>query len=152
MTAAADVTTGTIKAVVEIDAPPEKVFRALTDPEELAAWWGADDAYRTFDWRIDLRPGGEWSCQARNAEGRLSSVHGRYIAVDPPRVLEYTWQPSWEGFAETQVRHELDPVDGHTRLTVTHSGFGDRETSCNEHATGWERVIAWLTGYVERGV
>lgn len=150
MTAVADVTTGTVKAVVEIDASPEEVFRALTDPNELAAWWGADDAYRTFDWRIDLRAGGEWSCQARNAGGRLSSVRGRYVTVDPPRLLEYTWQPSWEEFAETRIRHELTPVDGHTRLTVTHSGFGERGESCNEHATGWNRVLGWLTSRFER--
>jgi len=148
MNAVADVTTGTVTAVVEIDAPPEVVFRALTDPAELETWWGADDAYRTFDWHIDLRPGGEWSCQARNAGERLSSVRGRYITVDPPRVLEYTWQPSWEGFAETTIRHELVRVDGRTRLSVTHSGFGKRGASCNEHAAGWNRVLAWLTSYL----
>jgi len=39
---------------VEVAASPERVYAALTDPAELAAWWGDGDAYRTFDWESDL--------------------------------------------------------------------------------------------------
>jgi len=148
VSAVADLKTGTIKAVIEIDGPPDRVFRALTDPAELEEWWGADAAYKTFDWRLDLRPDGEWSCQARNASGQVSSVRGRYITVDPPRLLEYTWQPSWEEFAETRIRLELSATDNGTRLTLTHSGFGKRADSCKDHATGWTSVLGWLTAHV----
>ena len=148
MDVVADVAAGTIRGVVDIAAPPERVFQALTDPAELEAWWGADDMYRTFDWQVDLRPGGAWSCRARNARGEDSSVRGRYVTVDPPRVLEYTWQPSWDGFAETSVRLELAPIAIGTRLTVAHTGFGDRADSCEGHAQGWTAVAAWLTEHV----
>ena len=33
---------------VEVAAPPERVYAALTDPAELAAWWGSDEGYRTY--------------------------------------------------------------------------------------------------------
>ncbi|HZD04013.1 MAG TPA: SRPBCC domain-containing protein [Longimicrobiales bacterium] len=145
MAVVADVTVGVIRGDVEIAASPGRVLQALTDPVELEQWWGADDMYRTFDWRIDLRPGGAWSCQARNAGGEGSSVRGRYVTVDPPRVLEYTWQPSWDDFAETLVRLELEPTDAGTRLRVTHTGFGDRADSCNGHAQGWTVVTGWLS-------
>lgn len=39
--ATADTEEGTINVVADIAAPPEAVFRALTDPNELAQWWGA---------------------------------------------------------------------------------------------------------------
>ena len=53
MRALANVDGGVVKAEIEIEAPPERVFHSLTDPGELAAWWGSDDMYRTHDWQID---------------------------------------------------------------------------------------------------
>ncbi len=43
MTAVADVQAGLVRATVDIAAPPEAVFRALTEPGELARWWGSAD-------------------------------------------------------------------------------------------------------------
>ena len=45
--ALADVNGGIILAEVEIAAPPERVFRALTQSDEIVRWWGSPDAYRT---------------------------------------------------------------------------------------------------------
>jgi uncharacterized protein YndB with AHSA1/START domain len=53
----ADITEGDILAQVEVAAPPERVFRALTT-EELTKWWGADELYRTTRFTMDPQPGG----------------------------------------------------------------------------------------------
>ena len=53
--ATADTDNGLVKVVAEIAAKPEAVFRALTDPTELAKWWGADGIYRTERWEVDPR-------------------------------------------------------------------------------------------------
>ena len=45
--AVADVTAGTILAQVDISAPVERVFAALTRGDEIIKWWGSDDLYRT---------------------------------------------------------------------------------------------------------
>jgi uncharacterized protein YndB with AHSA1/START domain len=58
--AIADAGSGTILATVEIAAPPERVFRALTTPDEIVRWWGSDDAYRTTGFTADLQVGGRW--------------------------------------------------------------------------------------------
>jgi uncharacterized protein YndB with AHSA1/START domain len=125
-----DAARGAVHATVEIAAPPERVFRALTDPRELAAWWGSDDTYRSHDWQIDARPGGAWSARTTDANGRVSTVRGEFIVVEPPRLLEYTWLASWDGFAPTTIRCELVAVDvggtPGTRLTLVHGGFGGR--------------------------
>ena len=142
MTAVADVQAGTVRATVEIAAPPEAVFRALTDPGELARWWGSPDVYRTEDWKVDLRPGGKWSCQARSPEGS-SEVRGEYLAVEPPRLLEYTWEPSWEQYRKSIVRYTLEKVPGGTRLSLQHRGLVSEE-STRGHAEGWTRVLGWL--------
>jgi uncharacterized protein YndB with AHSA1/START domain len=56
--ATADAENGTVHVVADIAAKPEAVFRALTDPDEIVKWWGADGVYRTDRFEADLRPGG----------------------------------------------------------------------------------------------
>ena len=148
-TAVADIVAGTIHAVVEIAAPPERVFRALCEPEELAAWWGSADTYRTFDWSIDLRPGGRWSASARTqTDENISTVRGEYRTVEPPRVLEYTWEASWEQFVPTLVRIEIEPTPVGARVTVIHSGFA-AAAAREGHAEGWKRVLGWLVAHIQ---
>jgi len=138
----------TIIGEIEIGAPPETVFDALTNPVELASWWGSAETYRTYDWQVDLRPGGRYSCKAKsvggNNGGNESEVHGEYTEVDPPRTLAFTWAPSWEQGNQTQVRYTLEPTASGTRLRIIHWGFGDRQKSVEGHAEGWMRVLGWL--------
>ena len=130
---------------VEIAAAPERVYSALTDPAELAAWWGAEDNYRTFDWECNLRVGGKWSCRAENLKsGLLTTVKGDYLEVDPPRVLAFTWEPSWEQVPPTVVRIELTPTAAGTRLFLTHSGWGEATQARSSHEQGWPLVLGWL--------
>jgi uncharacterized protein YndB with AHSA1/START domain len=149
--AVADLAEGTIHASIEIEAAPEAVFDAMIEPEQLAAWWGSPDTYRTSNWQVDLRPGGEWSTQAKDVkDGRIAVVRGRYLELERPRLLVYTWQPSWDDFAETTIRVELTPTKTGTRVRVTHSGFGDRFASATGHTQGWRRVLSWLGDHVGR--
>lgn len=150
MRALANVDGGVIKAEIDLAASPERVFRSLTDGDELAAWWGSDDLYRTYDWVIDLRAGGKWSARARGVDGAESTVDGEYLEVDPPRRLVYTWRPSWDGYAVTTVECDLEPIASGTRLLITHTGFGDRATAAAGTGEGWKRVLEWLVTHVER--
>jgi uncharacterized protein YndB with AHSA1/START domain len=145
-TATIDAARGAVDASVEIGVPRERAFRAFTDPQALERWWGSDDSYRTSDWTLDLRPGGQWSCTARTVDGHLSSVRGEYITIDPPRLLEFTWSPSWENFAATRVRIEFEEIPTGTRVGIRHTGFADVGAS-DGHAKGWIRVLDWLAGY-----
>jgi uncharacterized protein YndB with AHSA1/START domain len=144
MRALANVDGGVVKAEIEIAASPDRVFQALTNGAELAAWWGSDDMYRTSEWKIDLRPGGKWSTVALGPDGSQSTVDGEYLEIDPPRRLVHTWRPSWDDFVETTVRYDLEPTAGGTRVRVTHTGFGDRAQAASGTGEGWTRVLDWL--------
>jgi uncharacterized protein YndB with AHSA1/START domain len=144
MRALANVDGGVVKAEIEVSAPPERVFQAITDVTELPRWWGSDEMYHTTDWQVDLRPGGKWSTVAVNADGTQSTVGGEYVEVDPPRRLVYTWRPSWDDFVETTIRFDLQPTSAGTRVLVTHSGFGDRAAQATGTGEGWKRVLEWL--------
>jgi len=148
MRALASVDSGVVKAEIEIEATAARVFRALTDPTDLAAFWGSDDMYRTSDWKIDLRPGGSWSAVARGADGSRMTMDGEYLEVDPPRLLVFTWRPSWDDYAVTTVRYDLEPTATGTRLRVTHTGFADRDMAAAGTGEGWKRVLQWLAEHI----
>ncbi|MGI8508855.1 MAG: SRPBCC family protein [Gemmatimonadaceae bacterium] len=142
---------GTVHASIDIAAPLERVFTALLDPRELAAWWGSVDTYRTRDWHVDPQVGGEWSTRTVGPSDEEATVRGEYLVVDAPHVLEYTWRASWNDFAPTRVRYELAPTLVHgvsgTRLTVAHTGFygfvGCAGTGSMQ-TLAWTRVLGQL--------
>ncbi len=146
--AIADVHEGLILATVDIKAPVEKVFAALSDPAQLPKWWGQADLYQTTSMTVDLREGGTWQTNGRGADGSEFTVGGIYTVVQPPHRLDFTWKPSWETF-ETMVSYNLQAIEGGTRLTARHSGFGEEAVSCGNHAAGWSRVLDWLVAYAE---
>jgi uncharacterized protein YndB with AHSA1/START domain len=151
--ALADVAAGVIVATIEIAAPAERVFRALTDPKELIHWWGSPETYRAHAWQSDLRVGGKWRVEGKDADGTPYSVYGEFLEIVPPRWLVHSWRHDWDAdHPETKVSFTLDDVPGGTRVTLRHEGFGDRAASCTSHANGWERVLTWLQGYLEQPV
>jgi uncharacterized protein YndB with AHSA1/START domain len=146
--AIADVSTGTIFASVEIGAPPERVFAALTKAEDVVKWWGSDDTYRTTEWHMPLTPGATWKGSGKGADGVPFSVEGEIVEVDAPRKLVWTWRPAWDGGNTTTITYRLEPIEGGTRVVMRHEGFGDRHESCRSHGQGWERVLGWMTGFL----
>jgi len=132
-----------------IEAAPEVVFEALVSPGELEQWWGQDGMYRTHDWKIELRPGGERSCKATSANGDEMTVSGVHLEIDPPHTLVHTWKPSWEAtLPETTVRYSLTAIPEGTLLRIEHTGFDAGHVKSQEgHREGWKRVLGWLHGY-----
>jgi uncharacterized protein YndB with AHSA1/START domain len=141
---------GSIAGDIVIEAPPEAVFQALTDPVELAQWWGHDSMYRTHDWIVDLRPGGERSCRATSANGDQGVVSGEHLEIDPPHTLVHTWRPSWEPtLPVTTVRYSLSAIPEGTLLHIEHTGFDAEHLGSQQgHREGWLRVFGWLREYV----
>ena len=70
-------TLDSVSEEMEIDAPIERVFDALSSAEQLDTWWGSSDSYRT-GWAIDLRPGGKHVCRARAGETEMF-VRGQWL-------------------------------------------------------------------------
>jgi uncharacterized protein YndB with AHSA1/START domain len=144
-------TIATISREISINAPAAKVFAALSDPDQLVQWWGDDENYRCTKMESDLRVGGAWTTTGVGCDGEPFSVGGVYRAIDPPRLLEFTWNHQWGAMAaldETVVRYELSERDGVTTLRLTHSGFADLQGRDN-HDAGWARVLGWLQRYLE---
>jgi uncharacterized protein YndB with AHSA1/START domain len=143
-----------IVETIEIEAPMATVFAALTEPEQLTAWWGSDDSYHCTAMECDLHVGGAWKTSGRGRDGKPFTVGGVYRIVEPPRILEFSWRHDWhdgdDPAADTIVRYELEERDGvTTQLTMTHWGFASM-TDRNNHAAGWKTVLGWLRAFVSR--
>jgi uncharacterized protein YndB with AHSA1/START domain/DNA-binding transcriptional ArsR family regulator len=137
---------GTIVQEITIGAPAERVFDALTDPNERVAWWGSKGRFETTSMESDLRPGGKWMMRGMGM-GKPFSVFGEYRTIERPRLLVFTWLPSWQDDAtETVVRFDLEETDGRTTVRLTHSGL--TESGRVQHK-GWPQILTWLKAYVE---
>jgi uncharacterized protein YndB with AHSA1/START domain len=153
----------TILAEIFIAAPPERVFQAVSDPQQLSRWWGENSLYRITDRSADLRPGGKWWCAGMGVDGTKFSVEGEYLEVDPPRRLVHTWVASYMANVKTVVHWDLVPQAVHglhpsgpkkagtgTLVKLRHVGFAGNPQQAIDHGQGWKRVFGWLQAYVER--
>ena len=96
----------------------------------------------------DLRVGGKWRSEGKNASGGSFAVWGEYTRIEPPNVLAFTWEHDWDSGPVTNVLIELSRTASGTRVKVTHSGFASEATR-DDHKNGWGRVLAWLRRYLE---
>ena len=76
-----------------LGAPRSVVFRALSEPQELVKWWGPD-GFIIPSVESDLRPGGSYRIAMQPPEGDLFYLTGKFLEVDPPQRLSYTFR--WE--------------------------------------------------------
>ncbi|MGD2067861.1 MAG: SRPBCC family protein [Gemmatimonadota bacterium] len=134
---------------VVVEAPIERVFRALSSPGEVPLWWRAEGQYETTAAEIDLRPGGRYRLSGTSERLGTFEVGGTYLVVDPPTRLVFTWRPDWDEDARnSKVEIHLEEVSAGTRVRVTHTGFATTDAR-DGHAGGWPNVLHRLSIHVE---
>ncbi len=118
-------------------APPERVFRAWTEPAEVAKWWGPG-GFTVPLCEMDVREGGAYRTCMRSPDGVEHYLRGIYREIAPPARLVFTW--AWEQGGvpgdETLVTVEFNEVSGGTEVVLTHSGFATPEAR-DQHNMGW---------------
>jgi len=120
-------------------APPELVYRAVTEGEFLRRWFGPR-RLEVSECEVDLRVGGTWRIVHRAPDGMEFAFHGEFLELDPPRrrvgTFVYEGAPEHEA-VETLV---LEPVENGTMLTSTnrHSSLEARDMHV---ANGMEQGI-----------
>jgi len=96
-----------------LPAPRSLVFRAHTDPGELAKWWGPK-GFTAPSVQLDLCVGGSYRIAMQPPGGDLFCLSGQFREVDPPSRLAYTFR--WE---------EPDPDDRETVVTISLRDLGE---------------------------
>jgi len=120
------------------DAPRERVWRAFTDPQLVAQWWGRGN--KLVIERMELKRGGHWRYVEHSDHG-VHGFEGRYREVTPPERLVCTFE--WDGMPgyvaiETATLEDLG--DGRTRL-VTVSLFHTKEERDGMLQSGMESGV-----------
>lgn len=124
---------------VDLEHGPEKVWRALTDPELLAKWLLPAVGF-------ELEPGASFTFRAEPQPGWDGRVRCRVLEVEPQRSLRYAWVV---GDLDTVVTFTLSPTGSGTRLSLVQSGFGaDQKRNFGGARYGWKlmggRLVALL--------
>jgi uncharacterized protein YndB with AHSA1/START domain len=132
-----------VRIVREFDAPPEKVFRAHTDPELVAQWMGPRDLEMTVD-HYDCRTGGSYRYLHKRGDEEYG-FHGSFHEVRPSELIVQTF--TFEGVPDGVALEKLvleDLGNGRTRLTATSlvDSFADRDAFV---ASGMETGV--IEGY-----
>ena len=140
-TVAATVTTPAAREIrIEriFDAPREQVWRAFTDPELVAQWWGRGN--RLDIERMDVERGGHWRFVEHGPEG-VSGFEGRFREVTPQERIVQTFE--WDGmpgYVAVNTAELEDLGDGRTKV-VTTSLFHTTEERDGMLSSGMERGL-----------
>lgn len=134
---------GSLSLEFELRHPPEKVWRALTDPDLLAEWLLPAIGF-------EPRPGAAFTFKTQAYPGWDGTVSCRVLEVEAPRRISYTWSVP---FLDTVVTFTLAPTPAGTRLTLVQSGFEPQQTrELGGARYGWnmmgERLVT-LLGRIE---
>ena len=142
-----------IDRTIEIDAAPERVYRALTDAAEVAEW---------FRMSVEgpLVEGQETWMTTAPEHGSMRFVV-KVVRLTPPRSVVWQWHPGaidpafdYSKEPMTTVTFTLEPTPSGTRLTVSETGFDllalERRAKAHaDNTQGWAEVTVWLKTYVE---
>lgn len=143
-----------IDRTIEIEATPDRVWRALTNAAELSAWFQVaiegEIAEGSEAWMTSVHPG--HTCQRFKV---------RFVAMRPPHRLVWEWHPGeidpnvdYSREPRTTVSFTLEPSERGTRLTVSETGFDQitlarRAKVYKDNEQGWAEVLVWLQKHAE---
>ncbi|HLK21166.1 MAG TPA: SRPBCC family protein [Bryobacteraceae bacterium] len=141
-----------IDRTIDIKAPPERVWRALTDAKELGTW---------FQVKVEgeIAAGNEvWMVAQQKKEIRFRVL---FVELTPPKRFSWQWHPGavdpgvdYSKEPRTTVTFTLEPIPSGTRLTVEETGFNEvslarRAKVFEDNTKGWAEVLVWLANYAQ---
>jgi uncharacterized protein YndB with AHSA1/START domain len=127
----------TLKIKRSVPAAPPVVFRAFSNPDELAQWWGPD-GFTAPSLNFNPCVGDSYRIQMEPPEGDPFYLTGEFREVDPPGRLAYTF--SWEDpdpdDVETLVELSFRDLGESTEVVLTQRPF-NTEARRELHRNGW---------------
>lgn len=114
------------------DATPERLFKAWTDPTSLKAWLAGGETVS-----VDARVDGLYYIEMPWKQRRYPH-YGRYLRVESPSLLEFTWVSEGTQGKESVVLIELVARGAQTELVLTHEGLP--EDAVETHRGGWTEL------------
>ena len=136
-----------IKKTIIIDATPDVIFKALTDPAELTQWF-PDQAI--FEAKVGGKIGFDFS-EKKPKKDDGCEVNGIITEFISNKKISYTWQNSKDSseISTSVVTWELEKIkDDGTKVNLSHTGIMTRETA-KDREGGWSYFLPRLKKYSE---
>jgi uncharacterized protein YndB with AHSA1/START domain len=132
-----------------IDAPPEAVFDAFTEPAGQLAFYRQKQPGWIVRSQCDLRVGGVWTVEFGPSQEQIYRHRHVFEAIDRPRrVLLRTTETRLDGSSfETEMEFVFEEQDGRTLMKLFHRGFPTIELR-DEHQVGLPNAFAELAAFV----
>ncbi|MDQ2954209.1 MAG: SRPBCC domain-containing protein [Pseudomonadota bacterium] len=129
-----------------LNAAPEKVYAAWTEPAQIAKWFGPDTGAVTRT-ETDVRVGGRYTIVFHTEDGGEHYVSGVYREVVRNQKLQFTW--AWRSTPEREsvVTILVKPEGNGSILTLIHEQFFD-EPARDRHQSGWTGCLDKLERYL----
>ncbi|MFY9855244.1 MAG: SRPBCC family protein [Terracidiphilus sp.] len=132
--------------VTFIRTTPEKLWRALIEPEFTRQFWMATT--QESEWK----PGASWKILF--ADGRVADT-GEVVEIDPHRRLVLKWRnelfPEMTAEGYSRMTYELEPAGENVKLTVTHVMDKPDSKLIKAVSNGWPAILASLKSLLETG-
>jgi uncharacterized protein YndB with AHSA1/START domain len=129
-----------------LNAAPEKVYAAWTNPAHLVRWFGPDSGPVTRA-ETDVRVGGRYTVVFHSEDGEEHNVSGIYREVVPNEKLAFTWawrtMPERESFVTVLIKQDGEG----SILTLIHEQFFD-EPARDRHEYGWTGSLTKLERFL----
>ena len=134
-----------------LGAPCERIFSLLTEPVELAKWWGPQ-GFTTPEMELDLRVGGGYRFSMKPPDGDLFHLSGEFLEIERPSRLVYTfrWEEPTPHDRETVVTLSLGALGDATEVSLSQGWFATEERLAL-HRSGWTDGFEKLRAVVESG-
>ncbi len=120
-----------------LPARPPAVWRAMTDPAQLARWWGPK-GFSVPELEFEPQTGRSYRIAMQPPEGDLFHLSGEFQEVEPPSRLAYTfaWDPPDADDRETLVTLSLEDRGDRTEVSLAQGDFATEER-LELHRGGW---------------
>jgi uncharacterized protein YndB with AHSA1/START domain len=131
-----------------LPAPPERVFAAFVEPEQLRQWWGPI-GFTIPSVQFDAVPGKEYRIAMQPPDADTFHLRGVVHVVEVPNRFAFTfiWEPADPDDQETLVSLTFERSDAGTRLALDQGPF--KTTARYElHRDGWTQTLDRLEGYL----
>ena len=128
-------TDGALVVRRSIATSPIRLYRAWTDPDQLARWMSPVGHAEV---EVDLRVGGKLRVTMIGDGRRIEHV-GEFLELTPPHRLAFTWLSPYTGGTATRVTVDLVATDGGTDLTIRHDLLPT--DAVESHAGGWDAMV-----------
>lgn len=137
----------------ELDAPRELVFKAWTDPAQIAQWWGPDH-FRTIVRTFDATPGGKILMEMRGPDKSVYPMSGTVREIVPPERIVMTTaalDANGKPMFETQVTVTLEAHGNKTTLKLQARVLEEGPMAAQYlqgMSAGWTQTLGRLATYV----